>query len=199
MTGKVTCLSNLQPGAAAGLASGATLPEFCPVIHVFCCVCCVSIFRISPVSWQGTIKCSNLCTEILEYTSPEETAVCNLASISLPRFVRERGVASDRVKLTGSLNAPQRCAVLRLKRCRLLGQSLTSAFASAATSIEPQNGRRFASARHGDASDSLGTGKLMVAAAVSGPIMTSRSAMLRCPKPCAGTSTSRSWRRSRAT
>ena len=57
---------------------------------------------------QGTIKCSNLCTEILEYTSPEETAVCNLASIALPRFVRERGVASDRVKLTGSLNAPQR-------------------------------------------------------------------------------------------
>lgn len=32
----------------------------------------------------GTIKSSNLCTEILEYTSPEETAVCNLASISLP-------------------------------------------------------------------------------------------------------------------
>ncbi|KPA85444.1 putative ribonucleoside-diphosphate reductase large chain [Leptomonas pyrrhocoris] len=35
----------------------------------------------------GTIKCSNLCTEIIEYTSPEETAVCNLASIALPRFV----------------------------------------------------------------------------------------------------------------
>jgi ribonucleoside-diphosphate reductase subunit M1 len=33
----------------------------------------------------GTIKCSNLCTEIIEYTSPEETAVCNLASIALPR------------------------------------------------------------------------------------------------------------------
>ena len=37
----------------------------------------------------GTIKCSNLCTEIVEYTSPEETAVCNLASIALPRFVNE--------------------------------------------------------------------------------------------------------------
>ncbi|KPI89141.1 putative ribonucleoside-diphosphate reductase large chain [Leptomonas seymouri] len=37
----------------------------------------------------GTIKCSNLCTEIVEYTSPEETAVCNLASIALPRFVDE--------------------------------------------------------------------------------------------------------------
>ena len=32
----------------------------------------------------GTIKSSNLCTEIIEYSSPEETAVCNLASISLP-------------------------------------------------------------------------------------------------------------------
>ena len=35
----------------------------------------------------GTIKSSNLCTEIVEYTSPEESAVCNLASISLPKFV----------------------------------------------------------------------------------------------------------------
>ena len=35
----------------------------------------------------GTIKSSNLCTEIVEYTSPEETAVCNLASISLKKFV----------------------------------------------------------------------------------------------------------------
>lgn len=37
----------------------------------------------------GTIKLSNLCTEILEYTSPDEVAVCNLASISLPKFVKE--------------------------------------------------------------------------------------------------------------
>ena len=35
----------------------------------------------------GTIKSSNLCTEILEYTSPDEIAVCNLASLALPRFV----------------------------------------------------------------------------------------------------------------
>lgn len=35
----------------------------------------------------GTIKCSNLCTEIVEYTSPDEVAVCNLASISLSKFV----------------------------------------------------------------------------------------------------------------
>ena len=37
----------------------------------------------------GCIKSSNLCTEIVEYTSPEETAVCNLASLALPRYVME--------------------------------------------------------------------------------------------------------------
>jgi len=35
----------------------------------------------------GTIRSSNLCTEIIEYTSAEEVAVCNLASVALPRFV----------------------------------------------------------------------------------------------------------------
>lgn len=35
----------------------------------------------------GTIKSSNLCTEIVQYTSPDEIAVCNLASIALPRFI----------------------------------------------------------------------------------------------------------------
>ncbi len=40
----------------------------------------------------GTIKSSNLCTEIMEYTSPDEVAVCNLASIALPMFVTEEGV-----------------------------------------------------------------------------------------------------------
>merc|ERR1711865_225886 len=35
----------------------------------------------------GTIKSSNLCTEIMEYTDPDEVAVCNLASIALPKFV----------------------------------------------------------------------------------------------------------------
>jgi ribonucleoside-diphosphate reductase alpha chain len=37
----------------------------------------------------GTIKSSNLCTEILEYTSADEIAVCNLASVALPRYVRD--------------------------------------------------------------------------------------------------------------
>lgn len=36
----------------------------------------------------GTIKSSNLCTEIMEYTAPDEVAVCNLASISLPKYVK---------------------------------------------------------------------------------------------------------------
>jgi len=39
----------------------------------------------------GTIKSSNLCTEIIEYTSEDEVAVCNLASIALPKFVSEEG------------------------------------------------------------------------------------------------------------
>jgi ribonucleoside-diphosphate reductase alpha chain len=38
----------------------------------------------------GTIKSSNLCSEILLYTSPDEVAVCNLASIALPKFIKER-------------------------------------------------------------------------------------------------------------
>ncbi|MBD1397348.1 ribonucleoside-diphosphate reductase subunit alpha [Pontibacter sp. JH31] len=37
----------------------------------------------------GTIKSSNLCTEIMEYTSEDEVAVCNLASLALPRYVKE--------------------------------------------------------------------------------------------------------------
>jgi len=39
----------------------------------------------------GTIRSSNLCTEIIEYTAPDEIAVCNLASIALPKFVNSDG------------------------------------------------------------------------------------------------------------
>jgi len=39
----------------------------------------------------GTIRSSNLCTEIMEYTAPDEIAVCNLASIALPMFVKNGG------------------------------------------------------------------------------------------------------------
>ena len=63
----------------------------------------------------GTIRSSNLCTEIVEFTSPEETAVCNLASIALPRFVVENNPSSPtgrtntlQKKLRGSINAANR-------------------------------------------------------------------------------------------
>ncbi|GJN29538.1 hypothetical protein PR202_gb17767 [Eleusine coracana subsp. coracana] len=54
----------------------------------------------------GTIKSSNLCTEIIEYTSPTETAVCNLASIALPRFGVP--IESHPSKLVGSSDSKNR-------------------------------------------------------------------------------------------
>ena len=47
----------------------------------------------------GTIKSSNLCAEIIQYSSPDETAVCNLASISLPAFVDRSKRTFDHVEL----------------------------------------------------------------------------------------------------
>lgn len=47
----------------------------------------------------GTIKSSNLCTEILEYTAPDEVAVCNLGSIALPKFVDPETKTFDHDKL----------------------------------------------------------------------------------------------------
>jgi ribonucleoside-diphosphate reductase alpha chain len=57
----------------------------------------------------GTIRSSNLCTEILEYTSPDEVAVCNLASIALPMFVKDgafdhRALFDVTVRVTKNLN-----------------------------------------------------------------------------------------------
>jgi len=52
----------------------------------------------------GTIKSSNLCTEIIEYTSADEVAVCNLASIALPKFVNVEQKSFDferLVQITG--------------------------------------------------------------------------------------------------
>ncbi len=45
----------------------------------------------------GTIKSSNLCTEIVEYTAPDEVAVCNLASIALPKFVKDGNFDHDKL------------------------------------------------------------------------------------------------------
>lgn len=50
----------------------------------------------------GTIKSSNLCTEIIEYSSPEETAVCNLASIALSSFIHEGVFDFDALRKTSS-------------------------------------------------------------------------------------------------
>lgn len=47
----------------------------------------------------GTIKSSNLCTEIMEYTAPDEVAVCNLASVALNKFVDEESRTYDHQKL----------------------------------------------------------------------------------------------------
>jgi len=57
----------------------------------------------------GTIRSSNLCTEILEYTSKDEVAVCNLASIALPMFVKDgsfdhKGLFNVTVRATKNLN-----------------------------------------------------------------------------------------------
>ncbi len=45
----------------------------------------------------GTIKSSNLCTEIIEYTAPDEVAVCNLASVALPKYVRNGEFDHDKL------------------------------------------------------------------------------------------------------
>jgi len=47
----------------------------------------------------GTIKSSNLCTEIIEYTNKDETSVCNLASIALPKYVNKETKTFDYDKL----------------------------------------------------------------------------------------------------
>lgn len=47
----------------------------------------------------GTIKSSNLCTEIIEYTNADETSVCNLASIALPKYVNKELKTFDFEKL----------------------------------------------------------------------------------------------------
>jgi ribonucleoside-diphosphate reductase alpha chain len=57
----------------------------------------------------GTIRSSNLCTEIIEYTAPDEIAVCNLASLALPKFVTDNGFDHQKLfdvtyKTTQNLN-----------------------------------------------------------------------------------------------
>jgi ribonucleoside-diphosphate reductase alpha subunit len=56
--------------------------------------------QLSNQSNLGTIKCSNLCSEILIYSSPEEYGVCNLASVVLPTFVEENRFNFERFHKT---------------------------------------------------------------------------------------------------
>jgi len=46
----------------------------------------------------GTIKSSNLCTEIMEYTAPDESAVCNLGSLALPKFIEDGKFNFDKLR-----------------------------------------------------------------------------------------------------
>jgi ribonucleoside-diphosphate reductase alpha chain len=46
----------------------------------------------------GTIRSSNLCTEIMEFTSPTETAVCNLGSLALPKFIEDGKFNFDKLR-----------------------------------------------------------------------------------------------------
>lgn len=57
----------------------------------------------------GTIRSSNLCTEIIEYTAPDEVAVCNLASLALPKYVKDGKFDHERLfevtyRVTKNLN-----------------------------------------------------------------------------------------------
>merc|ERR550525_208068 len=52
----------------------------------------------------GTIKCSNLCTEIVEYSAPDEVAVCNLASIAVNMFVKpDKTYDFDKLKMVAKV------------------------------------------------------------------------------------------------
>jgi len=55
----------------------------------------------------GTIKSSNLCTEIIEYSNEDETAVCNLASISLPKFIVNKDFSKDKIIIYSKPNCNQ--------------------------------------------------------------------------------------------
>ena len=60
----------------------------------------------------GTIKSSNLCTEIIEYSDKDETAVCNLASISLPKFLIEKDLSDDKITIYSKKDCNQ-CSYIK--------------------------------------------------------------------------------------
>ena len=72
----------------------------------------------------GTIKCSNLCTEIVEYSSPDEVAVCNLASLSLPAFVKQGSLEYD----FEELHRITKIVTLNLNRVNIASSQLRAVF-----------------------------------------------------------------------
>jgi ribonucleoside-diphosphate reductase alpha chain len=123
----------------------------------------------------GTIKSSNLCTEIMEVSTPEETAVCNLASIALPKFVRNgkldaQGLVDAAREVTLNLNRvidrnyyPTEAARLSNMRHRPIGigvQGLADLYAMLKLDFESEeartiNRRVFAAIYYGALSGSI--------------------------------------------
>ena len=71
----------------------------------------------------GTIKSSNLCTEIVEYSSKDETAVCNLASLCLPSCVMPLEMWSDK---TIEMHVKKNCVFCKLAKARLKRMGCTT-------------------------------------------------------------------------
>ena len=71
----------------------------------------------------GTIKSSNLCTEIIEYSAPDEVAVCNLASLALPAFISNGTYDFKR------LHAVTKVVTKNLNK--VIGKSVASSFSGA--------------------------------------------------------------------
>lgn len=72
----------------------------------------------------GTIKSSNLCAEIVEYSDENETAVCNLSSICLPRFIRNIRENEDKKKLIININGKTIDEKLLIKITRIVTRNL---------------------------------------------------------------------------
>ena len=72
-------------------------------------ICCTKMRQIENRIKKnlGTIRSSNLCTEIMEYTAKDEVAVCNLASISIPMFVSEGADAKNYLTIKNYTMSPK--------------------------------------------------------------------------------------------
>lgn len=84
----------------AQIETGGPFMLYKDAINGTCITACLILLSVSLIidsteksnqSHLGPITCSNLCTEIVQFSSPTETAVCNLASVGLPKFVLPDG------------------------------------------------------------------------------------------------------------